>query len=390
MTRMFHHGTRSHATKAPTRVFGSLLALAVATVLGSPSAHGSSIYGTLSNFDIYNTTTEPCEGAEIELEGIHSSSIGGDFPAHYSSRSILEYNDDLGQFAGTRITYTGYNFAGAPNPGSLMPTVNPPSTNGHELTYSAGGEHFGFWLNGAQPTATRFFWLNDNNGAYERIGSVPETVPGPTWTYVPPAPGEPAVLQAVIKVPEPEEEDAPNFRPDSTWMKVFKTKVDMSPFSDAEMQNLLEQLISGDPNDPNYANLVPQGEDPIEIESEWELLEGGKNPKEKMVEDEVGESDKVVIRRYEFYKYIGPVNEDNEPISAWEDIGNPDDPGLDVFDDDGNLLFAAERGDFISANMVAAVLGARVPEPSTIVLGVAGFGALLLVRRRAGRFHAGR
>ena len=359
--------------------YGVLLVLGILIAVSSPSTRASGIYGTLSNFDIDNTTPEPCEGAEIELEGIHSSDIGGDFPAHYSSKSILEYNDDFGQFAGTRIKYIGYNFPGAPTPGSLMPTLNPPSTNGHALTYSAGGEHFGFWLSGAQPTATRFFWLNDNNGTYERIGSVPETVPGPTWAYVPPANGGAPILQAVIRVPEPE--DAPNLRPDSTWMKVFKTKVDVSPFSDLEMQDLLEKLISGDPNDPNYVNIVPQGEDPIEVESEWELLEGGKNPNEKMGEDEVADGDKVIIRRYEFYKYIGEVNEDNEPISVWEDIGNPDDPGLDVFDGNGDLIFAAERGDFISANMVAAVLAPAVPEPSAAVLGLMSIGAFLLKRR---------
>ena len=379
MTYMFCNRNRHIARGLLTSLCG-IMAAVVITVLGFPSAQASGIYGTLSNFDIYNTTPEPCEGAEIELEGVHSSDIGGDFPAHYGSKSILEYNDDFGQFAGTRIKYTGYNFPGAPTPGSLMPTLNPPSTNGHALTYSAGGEHFGFWLSGAQPTSTRFFWLNDNNGAYDRIGNVPETVPGPTWTYVPPANnGEPPVLQAVIKVPEPD--DAPNLRPDSTWMKIFKTKLKIAPGDDQQMQDLLEQLISGDPNDPNYANIVPQGEDPIEIESEWELLEGGKKPKEKMREDEVAENDKVVIRRYEFYKYIGPVNEDNEPISAWEDIGNPDDPGLDVLDDLGNVVFAAERGDFISANMVAAVLESAVPEPSTFVLGLVSIGALFFKRR---------
>ncbi len=358
---------------------GIAAAVAVIIALGVASAQASSIFGTLSNFDIYNTTPEPCEGAEIELEGIHSTDIGGDFPAHFSSKTITEYVDSSNQFAGTRIRYTGYNFPGAPTPGSLLPNPNPTTTNGHELTYTAGGEHFGFWLSGAQPTATRFFWLNDNSGVYERIGTLPETVPGPTWTYVPPANlGDPPVLQAVIKVPEPE--DAINLRPDSTWMKIFKTKLNAVPDN---LQELLEQLISGDPNDPNYANIVPQGEDPIEIESEWELLEGGKNPKERMKEDEVAENDKIVIRRFEFYKYIGPVNEDNEPISSWEDIGNPLDPGLDVVID-GVVVFAAERGDFISANMVAAVLGPVVPEPSTLLLWLTSVGCLLIHRKSRG------
>jgi hypothetical protein len=345
----------------------------------SSVANASSIFGTLSNFDIYNTTSEPCEGAEIELEGIHSSDIGGDYPANYSNRSITEYFDASNNFAGTRIRYTGYNFPGAPTPGSLLPNPNPTSTNGHELVYTAGGEHFGFWLTGAQqPTATRFFWLNDNAGLYERIGAVPESVPGPTWTYDPPAnPGDVGVLQAAIKAPEADPEDGDAPKPNSTWMKVFKTKLDFVPDN---MDDLLAKLISGDPNDPNYAGLAPQGE--IETETEWELLEGGKNPKEKMNEDEVGDNDKVVIRRYEFYEYIGAVDDENEPLTLWEDLGNPLDPGLDVLDDQGNVIFAAERGNFISANMVAAVLGAPVPEPATGMLALLGLGALIARRRR--------
>ena len=372
---------RSCGRGSLARLCGIAAAVAVITTLGLSSVHASAIYGTLSNFDIYNTTPEPSEGAEIELEGVHSSDIGGGYPAHYSSKTILEYTDASNNFAGTRITYTGYNFNGAPTPGSLMPNLNPTSTNGHQLTFSAGGEHFGFWLNGAQPTAQRFFWLNNNAGTYERIGNLPEMVPGPTWTYVPPAPGVAPVLQAAIQVPVPEPEDAPNLRPDSTWMKVFKTKLEVAPANDQQMQELLEKLISGDPIDPNYAGIAPQSE--IETESEWELLDGGRLPKEKMHEDELGDNDKVIVRRYEFYKYIGAVNEDNEPISVWEDLNDPlHDPGMDKLDEFGNVIFTAERGDFISANMVAAVLGAAVPEPSTFGLGLVSVGALLFKRRR--------
>ena len=140
-------------------------------------------------------------------------------------------------------------------------------------------------------------------------------------------------------------------------MKVFKTTLDTVPNN---LQDLLQKLISGDPNDPNYANIVPQGE--AETETEWELLEGGANPKEAMNEDDVGENDKVMLRRYEFYKYIGPVDAENEPLSQWKTLGNPLDPGLDVLDGEGNVIFAAERGAFISSNMVAAVLAPVVPE----------------------------
>jgi len=381
LERRYCGGSATFGRHLSARLCGIMVVVAIVAPLGAQPVQGSSIFGTLSNFDIYNTTPEPSEGAEIELEGIHSTDIGGDFPAHYSSKEIVEYTDASNNFLGTRIQYTGYNFPGAPTPGSLLPNPNPTSTNGHALTYTAGGEHFGFWLGGAQPTTTRFFWLNDNNGTYERIGTIPETVPGPTWTYVPPAnPGGAPMLQAVVKVPEPAEVEVQ--KPDSTWMKVFKTKLDSVPDN---LQDLLEKLVSGDPNDPNYANIIPQGE--VEVETEWELLKGGANPKEKMDEDQVEDSDKVVIRRYEFYKYIGPVDEENEPLSNWEMLGNPLDPGLDVLDGDGNVIFAAERGDFISANMVAAVLAPVVPEPSTLLLGVIGIGMLCNRRNRGGAPH---
>lgn len=382
-----HSKTRSVTGVPLFRIGAIAAALAIPFTLGVPSAHASAIFGTLSNFDIYNTTPEPAEGAEIELEGCDSSSVGGHYPSHFDTISITNYNE--GGKTGTRIRFQGYNFNPEVTLGSLSPNPNPVSTNGHQLTNSAGGEHFGFWLNGVQPTATRFFWLNNNGGLYDRIGSVPETVPGPTWTYMPPANlGDPPVLQAVIKVPEPE--DAINLRPDSTWMKIFKVKLPASqaPDDPAEMQALLLKLISDanpeneQPDEP-LSDIVPEGEDPIEVESEWELMEGGKNPKERMHEDEIGEGDKVVIRRYEFYKYIGLVNEDNEPISSWEDIGNPLDPGLDVLDDEGNVIFAAERGDFIAANMVAAVIENVVPEPSTAVLCLIGAAWLFFRRNRS-------
>jgi hypothetical protein len=365
------------------RVALFLMAMALLAWAGVTQAAG--IFGTLSNFDIYNTTPEPAEGAEIELEGCDSSSVGGHYPSNFATIAINNYNEN-GK-SGVRIRFEGYNFNLPVTMGSLQPNPNPVSTNGHQLVNSAGGEHFGFWLNGAQPTETRFFWLNNVGGAYQRIGTVPEIVPGPTWTYVPPAPGVPPVVQAVVKVPEPAE--VGHLRPDSTWMKIYKVKLPASqtPNDPAEMQAFLLKLISdanpaNDVPDEPLDDIVPHGEDPIEVETEWELMEGGKAPKEKVREDEIGDSDKVVLRRYEFYEYIGAVNEDNEPISVWEDVGNPLDPGLDVVDDEGNLIFAAERGDFISANMVAAVLN-PIPEPAALAIALIGASLFAAARRRA-------
>jgi hypothetical protein len=363
-----------------TRRWMILLLPAVSMAALSGPANASGIFGTLSNFDIYNTTPEPVEGAEIELEGCDSSSIGGNYPSHFETISINNYNEN-GK-SGTRIRFEGYNFNLAPTPGSLLPNPDPVSTNGHQLTNTAGGEHFGFWLNGAQPTETRFYWLNNNNGVYERVGTLPEIVPGPTWEYIPPDnPGEPAIVLAAVKVPEPAE--AIEQRPDSTWMKVYKVKLPASqvPGDAAEMQALLLQLISDadasneQPDEP-LNDIVPHGEDPIEIESEWELLEGGKAPKEKVAEDAVDEddpeNDKLIIRRYEFYKYTGVYDEEHEPITEFLDPGDLLEPP------------AGELGDFISSNMVAAVLNPIViiPEPATLMLLGAGLGVLLALLRR--------
>jgi hypothetical protein len=355
-----------------------LMLPAVAIFAWPAFVHASGIFGTLSNFDIYNTTPEPAEGAEIELEGCDSSSVGGHYPSHFSSISINNYNEN-GK-SGTRIRFEGYNFNLPVTQGSLQPNPSPVSTNGHQLTNSAGGEHFGFWLSGAQPTETRFYWLNNNNGIYDRIGNLPEIVPGPTWSYIPPAnPGDPAVVQAVVRVPEPAEVIAQ--KPDSTWMKVFKVKLPASqaPADPAEMQALLVRLIS-DANPENEQpdiplnDIVPEGDDPIEIESEWELLEGGSAPKEKVNEDPIDEddpdNDKLIIRRYEFYKYAGLYDVEHEPITEFLDPGDLLEPP------------AGELGDFISSNMVAAVLNPIiVPEPTTLIMLGAGFG-MLLVRRR--------
>ncbi len=353
-----------------------LVVLAVA--LGVATAHASPITGTLSNFDTYPTTDpgeppEPTEGAEIELEGVHSSDIGGTYPSHYDIKTIVEYNDTLGSFAGTRITFKGYNFNPVVNNGSLSPVINPINTNGHTCVNTEGCEHFGFWIKGnAQPTAKRFFWLNDNNGTYERIGTMPETIPGPVWNYNP-GNGGGAALEIEIEVPEPVEVVVQ--RPDSTWMKVFKVKFgsDFAPGTPEEMQILLEDLNSGNV-------IVP--EDVAELETEWELLEGGKPPKVKV--DPLQDSDKLIVRRYEFFEYIGPVTAENEPDFDFlgHDITDPTDV-------DGNGT--SYLGNFISANMVAAVVdaAAAVPEPSSAGLLLIS-GLVLMGRGRRPRGRANR
>ncbi|MEX2188662.1 MAG: hypothetical protein WD875_17775 [Pirellulales bacterium] len=292
----------------------SLVAIAFVASAGANSLRASNIYGTMSNFDIFNDTSTDVYGAEIELEDVHSIDINHTFPSHFGSKSIEEYSNGAA-FGGTRIVYGGYNFNAS---GFLAPTVGQ-STNGHFCVNIPGCEHFGFSVR-SQPSATRFYWLDQN---MQRIDPMPAAIPNPTWNYVPPAnPGGVAVLRAEIEVPEPAE--AHEQKPDSIWMKVYKTEL--------ERRVDLDELMSN-------GGVVPEAE----TETEWELLEGGKM---KAAEDDIGEHGEAVIRRYEYFKYTGPYDVEHEPTSLF-------------LDEDMDAPPEGELGAFISANMVAANL---VPE----------------------------
>lgn len=325
--------------------------------LSIASAQSTSLFGTLSNFDVYNTTPVPCEGFEIELEGIHSSDLIRTFPTHFMSEVISEYSDAFG--SGVRIRYENYYFreSNGTEHFSINPTVNPQSTNGHQAVNVVDIEHFGFSLRGAQPTATRTYWLDQlGSGQFARATVDPLPIPMPNWSYIPPAnPGAAPIVRAQLEVPERE---VVVQQPDSIWMKVYKTEM--------EREVDLDELVSG-------PGIVPQDESETEIE--WELLEGGKM-NEKDVE--VNENGRAVIRRYEFFTYTGPYDVEHEPTT----------PFLD--DDTLDPVALGHVGNFIAANMVAANL-AVVPElTSSQLLAVAVSSGLVWasIRRRVARESA--
>jgi hypothetical protein len=302
-------------------------AIALLTAFGTTPALASPISGTLSNFDTYydNTATPSIDayGAEIELEDIHSSDVQTTYPSNYNSSLTTDISDLGNGHFGTRIRFDGYNFPGTS--GFIAPNPNPPSTNGHACVGTAGCEHFGFSAS-VQPTAMRFFWL-DQSGS--RIGSTPLTIPNPTWTYVPPAAGVPARIQAAVVVPEPVEVEAQ--LPDSLWMRIFVTETEV----EVELDDLVSDGV-----------LVPHEE--TETEIEWEFLAGGEMFE---LEADVPEAGKSIVRRYEYFKYTGPYSDEHEPTAPkWDGVGD----------------FPPTAGAFIAANMVA--VNFAIPEPSTVLL----------------------
>ena len=65
--------------------------LTVGLLVCVPLSANASLYGTMSNFDTFNTTPEDAYGAEIELEGIHPEDIVNTYPAHYNYESRSSY-----------------------------------------------------------------------------------------------------------------------------------------------------------------------------------------------------------------------------------------------------------------------------------------------------------
>jgi len=287
-------------------------AVAVTMTLSCAVAARASIDGTLSNFDVFNQTETEADGAELELEGISSTDIFRTYPSHFRNETVTDY--DNGVTSGVRITFHDYFFDSNE---LLLPTAGQ-TTNGHFCVNLSGCEHFGFSVQ-KQPTATRYYWLDQD---FNRIGTTPLPVPTPTWTFVPPAnPGNAPIVRAEIEVPEPAE--VHQQRPDSIWVKVYKTELDR-PVD-------LDELISN-------GGVVP--EDAGEVETEWELLEGGKKKGQK---GKVGGGKDAVLRRYEFFEYTGPYDAEHEPTSIFLDQDLPEPP-------------EGELGKFIAANMVAANL----------------------------------
>ncbi|MEI8197288.1 MAG: PEP-CTERM sorting domain-containing protein [Phycisphaerae bacterium] len=321
-----------------------LLCVSVALAATPALAAVVGIQGTMSNFDVFNETGSNVYGAELDLEGVHAANVMKTFPSHFSHITETEYNNGS-VFGGTRVTFTGYNFG---TTGYIIPTVGI-TTNGHYCVNLPGCEHFGFSVS-AQPTATRFMWLNSAS----QTMTAPLSIPMPTWSYAPAAGAVPAMIKAVLAPPPP----PPLVQyPDAVWVKTYVTEI--------TAQADLNQLISYDPAnpDPSQPSVAPQL--PSQVEAEWELLPGDA----PLAEPDISPSDaaQAVIRRYEYYKYTGTYDEFHLPNSTFT----------------GGTPLANELGQFMAANMVAANLVNDVPEPSSItLLGVATIG---LLARRSGK-----
>ncbi len=325
----------------------------VVLALGLHATQGGTAWGSINNFDVVNDTGHECYGFEIEIEGIYTRDITYTYDwNHYGTPKLLEDSSDpahpkvLIRYESSRTTNGSWAAYTA------VPTSPIAPTDGHQFTdpsVNIGGEHFGVGYS-SPATNISYFWLVDSgNGALVRGPSV--VVATPSFTYQPPAAGVPAQVQAVI-APPPE----PRILEFGTasWVKEIRT----TSHNSREVQ--LRDLVTDDPEDPNDRNW--RNGEPDEVEVEWQLLQtefkkadGGANGKLAGAPEDLVAGDEVITRRYEFYKYVGPI--DGESGEALADrVGADGVHGMGVKSINGtdvDLSTLEVVGEFLGAQMSA-------------------------------------
>lgn len=295
----------------------------------SPTAQSSIAYGALSNFDAVNDTGQIAYGFEIEIDGIHSTAIGGTYSwNHYGVPKISEDNSNPAN-PKVFIRYEATSPSGFTTGFTNVPTVAIAPTGGHLCTnpyVNEGCEHFGVGVYSSGATAYKYNWLVKDATGNVVLGPA-VNVGAPVYVYQPPIFAQPPVIipnpkpnlppivqkpaivdfpaQVVAVIPAPVVPIPPAKQfGEPSWVKVIKT----TAHNDRVLA--LEELV-GDDKDGDHHPDWTNGE-PDEVESEWYLLQ--KNNKHNGKKDELaGKADdmddgrKIVTRRYEFYEYVGPA-----------------------------------------------------------------------------------
>ncbi len=289
-----------------------------------PTARSQGIaYGSLTNFDTVNDTGHECHGFEIELEDCHSTDITRTYNYNHYGVPEIEQDDSDPAHPVCRIFWRSRkNPDGSWSAFTAIPAGAIDPTNGHQFTnpnVNFGGEHFGVSYR-TPPTVVRYFWLIDD-GAGNLIRGGQVQVAAPKFNYFPPAGGAPARVQAAIEPPEPPEIPVVEFGT-PIWVKEIKT----TTHNNHDIH--LRDLVSDDPDDDHDKNW--RNGEPDEVEVEWQLIQqefskpdGGGMGELAAAPEELNNGDEVVTRRWEFFEYVGPL--DNESKEAKATKVGPDD-----------------------------------------------------------------
>jgi uncharacterized repeat protein (TIGR02543 family) len=280
------------------------------------SARASIAYGSINNFDTVNDTGTECHGFEIELDDCHSTDISYTYDYNHYGTPRIRQDDSIPGHPRVFIRWeSARNADGSWAAYTAIPSGPIAPTDGHMFTNPSvnfGGEHFGVGF-GVQPSAILYHWLvDDGAGNLVRGGAV--QVSTPVFNYYPPDPGGPAQVQAVIQPPPPPEVPVKEFG-DAVWVKEIRT----TTHNNREVR--LRELVSEDPDHPEEKDW--RNGEPDEVEVEWQILQndynkadGGANAELAGAPEDLDNGDEVVTRRYEFYKYTGPLDEETGEAKA--------------------------------------------------------------------------
>lgn len=330
--------------------------------LGTSPARASTAYGSINNFDTVNDTGGECHGFEIEIEDLHSQDITYTYSwNHYGTPKITEDNSNP-LHPKVIIRYaSGKNADGTWAAYTAIPSGPIAPTDGHQFTNPSinfGGEHFGVGYFGS-PTNINYHWLVDN-GAGVLVRGTAVMVSTPSFTYFPPAAAAPAQVQAVIQPPPPPAPPVKEFG-DASWVKEIRT----TTHNNNEVK--LRDLVSDDPDDPNDKNW--RNGEPDEVEVEWQILQtdfnkagGGANGELAGAPEDLPGGDEVITRRYEFYQYLGPLDEETGEAMA-DRVGPDGIHGVGVKTINGvevDLSTVVVVGDYVGSQMAAIDVGAPV------------------------------
>lgn len=300
------------SSRRPVRCLSAWLAFIACLfwMLSQGAAQASIAYGSINNFDTVNDTGHECHGFEIEIEDCTSTAITYTYNYnHYGAPKIMQ-DDSIAGHPKCKIRWESKkNANGTWAAYTAIPSgpINP--TNGHMFTNPSvnfGGEHFGVGYNRAVGPIHYNWLIDDGAGNLVHGGAV--QVSTPVFNYFPPVVGNPAPpqVQAVIAPPPPPVPEPKEFGK-AVWMKEIKT----TTHNNREVK--LRDLVSDDPVNPDDKNW--KNGEPDEVEVEWRILQkrysqpdGGPNNEVPAAPEDLPGGDEVVTRRYEFFKYTGPLD----------------------------------------------------------------------------------
>lgn len=344
--------------------WAAALAASAILALAPGESRASIAYGSINNFDTVNDTGHECHGFEIELEDCHSTDITYTFDYnHYGTSKITEDNSIPGHPKTTIRWAAKRNPDGTWSAYTAVPSGPISPTNGHVFTNPSinfGGEHFGVGYN-VPVSVVRYRWLIDD-GAGNLINGGDVQVSTPTFTYYPPqvfANPLPQVQAEIQPPPAPEVEPLEFGK--AVWVKEIRT----TSHNNKEVK--LRDLLSDDPDRPDDKNWKNGEAD--EVETEWQILQkdygkadGGVNGKKPAQAEDLPDGDEVVTRRYEFYKYIGPIDaESGEAMGDAVDADGIHGSGIKIVNGvEVDLSTVEVVGEYTGAQMAAVDVDAPV------------------------------